>query len=549
MTDQNSPTEISKTSSIAPRRGILPPIWVWVVVLLLAILVIVVRATGVAGDPAATNVASAVLVFLAGLTFLVWFLLFSGYGRRLRLVALLGLLTAIAAGAAVFRVDRISGELIPGFALRFSPKPDERLEISSGDIVPGSSSPVDMLTTTAEDFPEFLGPSRRMSVDGIELARDWVARPPQRLWRRAIGAGWSAFSVVNGHAVTMEQRGRWELVVCYDLTSGTPQWSHSIATRYESISGGVGPRSTPSIDEGMVYALGAMGHLVCLDGANGECRWRKNLLEQYGIDAEEESKVLPWARSNSPLIVDDLVIVPASGPRDGRKVSLVAYDKRTGDLVWEGGDRQISYSSPTEATLDEVRQIINVNEDSVSGHDIESGRVLWEHPWPARSNADPNVSQPMVWGANRLLLSRGYGGGAAVLELKRTADGGCSPEVVWINPRVLRTKFTTAAVKDGYAYGLSDGILECVDLNDGRTVWKDGRYRHGQILMVRDLILVLAESGEVVLVEATPQQANHVLGRFQAIEGITWNNIALYGPYLLVRNAEQAACYELPLAR
>jgi outer membrane protein assembly factor BamB len=133
-----------------------------------------------------------------------------------------------------------------------------------------------------------------------------------------------------------------------------------------------------------------------------------------------------------------------------------------------------------------------------------------------------------------------------LLRLVANGDGTFATEEVWRNSKVLRTKFANVAVKGDAAYGLSDGILECTDLQSGRRIWKDGRYRHGQILRVGDLLLVLTESGEVVLVEATPERPNSVLGRFQAIEGMTWNNLALYGRYLLVRNAEQAACYVLP---
>jgi hypothetical protein len=78
-------------------------------------------------------------------------------------------------------------------------------------------------------------------------------------------------------------------------------------------------------------------------------------------------------------------------------------------------------------------------------------------------------------------------------------------------------------------------------------MWKNGRYGHGQLLLVGDSLLVLTESGEVVVIEASPSSNNNVLGRFQAIEGTTWNNIALYGPFLLVRNSNEAACYLLPL--
>ena len=112
----------------------------------------------------------------------------------------------------------------------------------------------------------------------------------------------------------------------------------------------------------------------------------------------------------------------------------------------------------------------------------------------------------------------------------------------------MRTKFTNVTIWQDHVYGLSDGILECIDLATGQRVWKNGRYRHGQLLRVGGHLLIMSESGELFLVKASPSEANKVLGSFQAIEGKAWNTLALFGPYLLVRNAREAACYRLELA-
>ena len=317
---------------------------------------------------------------------------------------------------------------------------------------------------------------------------------------------------------------------------------------------GVGPRATPTIDEGMVYTLGATGRLFCLDGATGSVVWKKDLRKETGVTEEDDLRDLPYGRANSPLVVGDLLIVPAGGPESQKCVSLVAYHKKTGARVWQGGRRQISYSSPVLATLAGVEQILIVNEDYVSGHDVQSGHTLWEHPWPGSSSSKANVSQavPVSIGntpPDRVFLSKGYGTGAALIRILPDGDGTLTTEELWNNSRVMRTKFTNVAVRDGYVYGLSDGILECVELETGQRKWKGGRYGHGQILRVGQLLLVLAESGELLLVEASPDRDHSVLGRFQALEGMTWNNLALYGHYLLVRNAREAACYELALER
>jgi outer membrane protein assembly factor BamB len=254
-------------------------------------------------------------------------------------------------------------------------------------------------------------------------------------------------------------------------------------------------------------------------------------------------------------MVDDWVVVPAGGPVNGKHVSLVAFHKDTGDEVWEGGNEQVGYSSPSLALINGQRQIVIVNESNVSGHVVDKtsqphsnpGAVLWEFAWPGSSVANANVSQAHAVPDSRIFVSKAYGGGAALMQLTPRADGNYDVAEIWHNPKVLKTKFANVVIRGGYVFGLSDGILECVALDTGRRMWKSRRYGHGQILLAGDLLLVQAESGEVALVEPSPQRPTE-LGRFQAIEGKSWNNLCLYGPYLLVRNGQEAACYRLPIS-
>lgn len=494
-------------------------------------------------EQAEVNVATLVLACIAAGAIFVWFLFFSGYSPRCR-GSVLGLLVlALAAAVACLRIEQVSGDLVPRIVFRWQPDADRTLAKPAAE-----TAAVDLQTTTPEDFPQFLGPRRDAHVTGVRLSRNWQAQAPRQLWRQAIGAGWSAFAAVNGFAVTMEQRGDEELVTCYEVATGTMRWSHALPARHYTVLGGAGPRATPTIHEGRVYALGATGVLRCLDGATGRPVWSEDLLARIGVTPEEDLNAVAWGRANSPLIVDDLVVVPLGGPAKGPWISLAAFDKATGRLVWTGGDSQASYSSPVLATLGGQRQILIVNQDYVSGHDPASGRQLWKHPWPGSSSTNANVAQAVPVPGDQLLLSKGYGGGANLLQVSRSERGPWQVAEVWSNSRVLRTKFCNVVVLEGHVYGLSDGILECVDLGSGRRVWRAGRYAQGQLLGVGELLVVQAESGDVALVEAT-SAGHRELGRFAALEGKTWNNPSLYGRYLLVRNAEQAACYELPLDR
>lgn len=172
-----------------------------------------------------------------------------------------------------------------------------------------------------------------------------------------------------------------------------------------------------------------------------------------------------------------------------------------------------------------------MNEDNITGHNAATGTALWSYPWPGSSSSNASSSQAVPVGDDRLFVSKGYSGGAALFTVKQDGVGNWTADKIWQHQKNLQTKMTNVVVYKGYVYGLSDGILECVELNEGKRQWKAGHYGHGQILRVRDLLLVETDDGEIVLVELSPE-AHRELGRFQAVDGQTWNNMCLYGRYL-----------------
>lgn len=479
-------------------------------------------------------------IFVAASTTLVWFCFFTDFNRRLRLSVFWLSVAAVIVLSLTLRIDEVSGGLIPKFTFRWSPDRDAALE--KIDTLASDPLGIDLAKTSDYDFPQFLGPNRDLVIADDRFNFDWNSESPRLLWKIPIGAGWSGFAAVNGYAVTMEQRGPEEITSCYEVATGQPVWASSINARHETVIGGIGPRSTPTIHEGRVYSLGATGVLRCLDGSNGEELWRHDLLQMMGV--QNDTSAVAWGRAASPLVVDDLIVIPVGGPADGAKVSLIAFDLMTGEERWRGGDRQVGYASPTLATLDGKRQIINVAEASVCGHDPDTGELLWEFPWPGNSTAHANNSQAVPIDGTRVFISKGYGQGAAVFEVTE-ADGQWSAEEVWARRSAMKTKYSNVVLHEGFIYGLNDTILECIDAENGSNQWKS-RYDYGQVLLVNDTLLVLDEEGRLFVVPANPEK-HQKLAELQAVEGMTWNNLCLFDRYLLVRNGQEAACYELPL--
>jgi outer membrane protein assembly factor BamB len=355
------------------------------------------------------------------------------------------------------------------------------------------------------------------------------------VWRITVGAGWGSFAVVGNCAFTQEQRGPRECAVCYRLSTGDQLWCHADPQRFSS-SAGPGPRATPTVVGDRVYTVGATGLLNCLQAASGQALWSVNILADNGAEN------LAHGVSGSPLVVDDLVVVSPTGSNG---ISLAAYHKDTGRRAWQAtAAAQASYSSPLLAALAGVAQILLYDSAGVTAHDLSTGQVLWSFPW---TNSDRNnCTQPIAGAgaADQVFVSTGYGKGSALFRVAHPSAGPWEPQLLW-KSRALSSKFSTAVVYNDHIYGLDDGVLVCVKLATGGRCWREGRYHHGQLLLAGDLLLVQAESGEIFLIAPTPTGLRE-LGHFAALHEKTWNNPALAGRLLLVRNDREAACFELP---
>lgn len=448
-------------------------------------------------------------------------------------IALL-LALVVASGSAMLKNDGATGNFSFGFSWRWAPTPEEEFLAQRT----ATTNVVRRPTTESfqqPEWPGFRGPQRDGRQTGAVFSADWNSTPPRPVWRIKLGPAWSSFAVADSFLVTQEQRGDFEAIVCYDADNGQEVWARELKSRFFDALGGLGPRATPTIAEGRVYALGGAGVLACVDASEGNLLWQVNL-----GDLTQEPPPM-WGYSCSPLVHNGLVIVHAAGAKDR---GIIAFDAASGEVRWSIPADKQSYSSLQLTRFFDSEQVVFLGSDGATFLDPATGKTLHQHK---HETAGYRAIQPAVIDAQRLMLTSEIGG-ARVIELTHSDDGLSSKEV-WTT-RNLKPDFNDFVVHQGFAYGFDGAVFACVDLKDGSRRWKQGRYGKGQVLLLADsnlLLIIAEESGELVLLEANPEE--HVeRGSVQALTGKTWNHPVLVGRRLYLRNASEAVCYELSLA-
>ena len=517
------------------------------------------------------------LPITVGPAFVVWAVATRHLSRRIRLTTMVATILLASMVWTLFRTDGVTGEGVAQLTWRWTPTAEERLaetgpllpqvtpapkeataapsEVASDETAPPKAAEAPKPSEAAAEaapaitvpnsertaepvaptvaWTGFRGPSRDAVVRGVPIETDWSASPPVELWRRPIGPGWSSFAVAGDLFYTQEQRGDNELVACYRLSTGEPVWVHRDAARFYESNGGPGPRGTPTVHSGRVYAMGATGILNALNARTGAVIWSRNAAADTGAPPPG------WGFAGSPLVVENEVIVAASG-------RLAAYGADTGELRWTRRTQGAGYSSPHLATIDGVPQVVLLSGGGATGVALSDGAVLWEHTWEPGTS----IVQPAVLSDGELVFSGADMMGA--VGIRRIAvvrqPSGWTVEERWTS-RGLKPYFNDFVVHEGHAYGFDGSILAAIDLKDGERKWKGGRYGHGQMILLpdQDALLVLSEEGELALVSATPDKFTE-LARFKAIEGKTWNHPVLVGDVVLVRNGEEMAAFRLPRA-
>ncbi len=402
------------------------------------------------------------------------------------------------------------------------------------------------LSARAEDWPQYRGPRHDGKTAG-PAARSLSAAKP--LWKVPVSKGFSVFSVGEGKAFTLMTREidgtPRETCVALDAATGKELWAAPLgAAKYDvggdsgerGNDGGDGPRSTPAVQGGRVYALDARLKLYCLEAASGREQWTKDLVADLG------AKNIQWQNAASPVLDDGLIFLCCGA--EGQ--SLAALRQTDGSVVWKGESDTPTHATPIVASLLGTRQVIFLTQKGLVSAEPKTGKILWRHPFrfSVSTAASPVVSDDMVY------CSAGYGVGSTAIRVAKTADGFSVTPLWRIEGNKIANHWSTPVVKDGFLYGMFSfkeygrGAFKCVELATGKEVWSQPNFGPGGVILVGDLLLALSDRGQLVLIDPSPEGFKE-LGRIQAVAGKCWNNPVYSNGRVYVRSTQEGACLDV----
>jgi outer membrane protein assembly factor BamB len=403
------------------------------------------------------------------------------------------------------------------------------------------------LTLQAEDWAQYRGPSH----DGVsteKILTRWPSNGLKAVWKVPTPDGFSTFVISQNKALTLVKRAvngaDREVCVALDADKGTELWATPLTiAKYDGGGdsgtpenrGGDGPRSTPSIDGDRAYVLSAALSLYCLDLKSGQALWVKDLIKLYG------GEVIAWKSAASPLIDGNLIFVNGTAPGH----CLMAFAKKSGELVWKGQDDKMTHATPIVATILGVRQIVFFAQSGLVSVQPEDGAVLWRYKFPYSVST---ASSPVAFN-DIVYCSAGYGVGGGAVRITKNGSQFTATEI-WRTPNKNVNHWSTPVVHNGYLYGMfsfkdfGKGPMKCVELATGKEIWSKAGFGPGGVLLVDGNILALDDRGQLVLVEADPKGYNEK-GRFQAIDGKCWNCPSLSNGRIYARSTKEGGCFDV----
>jgi outer membrane protein assembly factor BamB len=386
----------------------------------------------------------------------------------------------------------------------------------------------------AIDWPQFLGPDRNGTYTGPPLSESWGPSGPKVVWRKQIGQGFAGPAVVQNRVLLFHRVGSEEVLESLDARTGNSMWRYAYPTTYRDDFGfDEGPRAVPVVADGIVYTFGAQGQLHAVDLAKGTRVWSEDTMKKFNVPKAF------FGAGGSPLVEGGRVIANVGGDKAG----VVAFEAKTGKVVWAVTEDDASYSSGVAATIGGRRSAIFLTRDNLLGLDPATGMVQFQRRWRSRNNSSVNAATPLVIG-DLIFASSEYGPGAGVMRVE-----GSKLVDLWNNDDSLSNHYATSVYHDGYLYGYHGRqefgpSLRAVELKTGAVKWNLDQFRAGSILLAGDRLLVIREAGEMILAPASPQ-AFKPIARAQILNGVLRPYAALADGFLYLRNENTLICLDL----
>lgn len=399
------------------------------------------------------------------------------------------------------------------------------------------------------DWPKFRGPGGDGICPETGLNWDWPADGPKMLWKiEGIGKGYSTVSIALGRIYTMGDRreaggDESQFVIALDGETHKELWAAKVGPPHSD-----GPRCTPTVADGLVYALGTSSDLVCLDAASGALRWKKNLAEDFG------GKMMSvWKFSESPIVDGPRLVCTPGGP----DAMMVALDKKTGDLIWKcampaigkAGKDGAGYATIVPADIEGVRQYVTIVGRGAISVEAETGRFLWGYNRIA--NGVANIPSPIIRG-NLVFVTTSYKTGSALLRISRNGDAWNAEEVYFLGPKEFENHHGGVVLVGDYVYGgdgQNKGTPVCLEFKTGKICWKPEAPGKGSAAVLYadgHLIFRYQDEGLVAVIEANPDQYR-LKTTFKAptAGGPAWPHPVIHDGKLYLRHNNLLACYDL----
>jgi outer membrane protein assembly factor BamB len=390
-----------------------------------------------------------------------------------------------------------------------------------------------LLQASAADWPQWRGPNRDgISQEAGSLAA-WPKEGPKRLWSADVGIGYGAVSVSKGQVFVMGNVEENDNVYALEEATGKVQWKHTYPCASKDPNGYPGTRSTPTVNDGLVYTVSRQGHLFCLEAKTGKVKWSKDYRTDFA------SKVPQWGFSTSVLVEGDSAIVETSGAG----ASLVAFRKGSGELIWKVGDDAAAYSSPVAFDHKGQRCLASLNAVGLVVRAAKDGAELYRFPW--KTSYDVNAATPVV--ANgKIFISSGYNTGCALVDIS-----GDSAKEVWRNKN-MRNHVNSCVLVNGHLFGFDESELKCLSWETGEVKWSEKKYKKGAVTLVGDKLLLYSNRAQLGLAEASAEGYKE-LAYAPVIEGKeapsgtnpdSWANPVLANGRIYCRSLNDLVCLE-----